>query len=427
MSFKSLSESHQKAFAATNEKLGLGSDEATHGAVDHPKDKTVVYSTDPLLSDVPPKLITVNSIEDWKKMTGFDVGESSEDPVTHDHSDLKVQALSVSSSTAQAKSLNLSKSDYTAEDKTMLRKAAQEYVTGGASTMKDLVPHINSALFPIEAAVFSSSDTKVGPVSIESPDGKPVVWNYPTVEMGPAGKINVMTDFVMNTSTLESRVGAGGDLPINNTPAPYTTDATAGQTSPPPSIAGGGSSGTQAASTSKGCPIVCTLQPGDGHPGEKGPDGGDGNPGSPGGTMSAVTITINEALTGQIMISASGGNGQNGGAGATGTAGGAGGPAGFQPTTCSPANVGTQGAGGAGGVGGNGGDGGAVGAIIIKIPATMAQPTVNITSAGGKGGNNGASAQGGAGKPSGQPGNANTYIPKPSPAPAVVFQRLPPT
>ena len=74
MSFKNLNPQQQNRFASTNKKLGLQEEEATHGTIDHPKGKTIVYSSDPNESDVPPKLVTVNSIQEFKKMVGMDDG-----------------------------------------------------------------------------------------------------------------------------------------------------------------------------------------------------------------------------------------------------------------------------------------------------------------------------------------------------------------
>lgn len=431
MSFNSLSKSQQVAYSATNVRFGLNADEVTHGPVSIPEGKNVIFSSDPFESDVPPKLITINSIQEYKKVTGFDTGEINKQSTPHNLDNIKVSALSMFSEGKTSPKTKFSAEDYTPEDKRMLRQAAQEFVVGDAARMEAMTDHINAAFFPTKVAMFSSTDPLVidGTVTVKpSSDGKAVVWNYPSVTMGPSGKIIQETDFVLNTDVLQSSTGDNGDIIIDNTPPPYSSPANDGSTSPTPSKAGGGTSGEQAQSTSKGCPWYCKKEPGTGDTGKKGPDGGNGTPGGKGGTMSALTMTITKTVTGKVLISASGGNGQDGGKGGKGTDGGPGGDPGTKPANaCTAASAGAQGPGGKGGMGGNGGDGGDVGAIIIKIPYDMQQPQSVIIPTGGRPGNAGSPGQGGTGAPSGGPGDANTHIAKPSPAPSITWQRLPPT
>lgn len=430
MNFKKLSLERQKRFAATNKKLGLPAEQGTHTPVDHPKNKTIIYSSDPEESDVPPKLVTVNSIADLRKMLGFD---DASQMIAKKSATVLTANLKALESIHKIKTANLSdgkplKDQLSTQQKAELKTASVQLVTTGAPELEKYESLLNEVQFPMKMAVFSDPAPKVidGTAVIKSgKDGLPVTWNYSEIIMGPEGKIRQETDFIMVTDSLESSNGATGDLPINNTPPDYSEPAPEGGTSGPPGQAGGGTAGVAKANNSKkGCPIECYTPPGDGKPGTQGADGGDGSPGQKGGAMSSLTITINEKLTGKIIIQAGGGNGQVGGKGGKGADGGEGGPPGSCPTQCTAANKGPQGPGGQGGMGGNGGDGGDVGVIIIKLPFDMAQPPVDLTPVGGKGGNNGSPGEGGL--PGGKPGDTNPHTPNPSPAPQVIFQRLPP-
>lgn len=411
MSFKDLSKERQELYMMTNKRLGLSAEECTHEQIDHPEGKTIVYSSDPKESDVPPKLITVNSIEEMKKLVATtlpdkDVKEPNE-------------------------SLALEKPGTVNEVERVgaIFDAAKGFVYGNSEKLNKYSKTINETFFPTKVALFASTDTKVidGNAVIKSRNGEVVHWHYPEVVMGPNAKIIQESDFILETDELVSKIGPDGNLVINNTPPPYDKAAPDGSTPGTAGTAGPGTPGTSASNDKKkGCPVECTKAPGNGIDGDDGENGGPGSPGSKGRPMSSLTVTITKKLTGKIIIKAAGGDGQNGGNGGKGGDGQKGGPPGSCPEGCTPANKGADGKGGKGGMGGNGGDGGDVGQIIIKIPHDMKQPDVDIQPdpKGGKPGSNGNPGTGGANGGAG--GETNTHKPKPSPAPQVTFVRLPP-
>jgi len=121
---KKLSAANLENYKAANQNLGLPEETQTHAPVKHLKSKTVVYSSDPLESDVPPKVLMVSSIEELKKIMG--------NPVQQDKHIEYPPALSrkLSLRMVNAKNLDDLKKVLTPKEHDNIKKAMHAYLVG---------------------------------------------------------------------------------------------------------------------------------------------------------------------------------------------------------------------------------------------------------------------------------------------------------
>lgn len=413
-------------FAKINKSFGLAATEATHQEIDHPEGKTVVYSTDPHESDVPPKFVTFNSLKELREA----IGRPADPEMGRAVHSLEVAPILHLKATPEGgwtrANVDKIKISLSEEQKQSLKLLSHKYIAGVKDDLDGFDPLLDALHFPLKVAIFSSPKPKVvhGVAVIKSKHpGEPVIWNYPEVIMGRKAEIKMETDFILEAHALKSAAGPNGDLVINNFPDDYPEPAPAGSNPSQPPKAAPGDEGVVRNSTAKGCPLYCAVGPTNGHDGKTGTDGGDGEPGRKGLPMSSLIVEVDETV-GTIILNAGGGNGQNGGHGGNGSEGGLGGDPGSGPTPCGTANPGPQGTGGKGGKGGNGGDGGDVGLITFKLPYGMPEPKLDLTIVKGAPGSNGVPGEGG--NPGGAPGDPNDHTGKPSLPPKIVFEYLPP-
>lgn len=407
MSYKKLSPEAQARFAAINERFGLQPDEATHGPIDHPKGKTVVYSGDPLQSDVPPKIIHVASIADLRAMLRAP-GHMDDEGVQYPMNLDQYQTLFTRIGEVKTKAdLQASLSE---QEKDAIRLASHAYVQGDPEKVKSFEPLINALMFPAKVAYFSSPDNKTISGTVEIKGSTLVTWNYNAITMEEGSQIVQQAPWAVYANTVQSADGSSGDIVIDNHPA----DIVPATAPDGPNGADGGKGDPGSAGTDyyngSTCRYECVTPPGNGGTGGPGKNGTAGTAGSKGMDMNPLTWYIQEAITGNIVFTGGGGNGQNGGKGGNGGNGGPGGDPGpidaHQVCTAGKqGGVGSAGAGADGGAAGPGGNGALVQIFYVsftgqtKINQAYGQPgtpgqggTAGTGNGGGGNGTNGASA-----------------------------------
>lgn len=411
MKFEELSQSAQKSYGNFNIGMGLAGDESTHEAISALEnyDGTIVYSSDPAVSHIPPKIISVANIAQFKAMVG--VPDHVADDLFEIPAQLDAPLMSMISEATDHKTLSESLSF---EQIKTIKDVATIYTLSNSERVKEYETIINKVAFPGKVAYFASPDDHIvdKPIVILGPD--PVVWNYPNIIIKPGGSISVQTEFRINCSkyiteespSLAAEVG-GVDKKISCTFPDYPTPGTPGQDA---GIGKKGDRGTDGKehkdNNTKGCPWVCDNAAGDGGQGKVGGTGTDATPGGNDGLdQKPFYMTVRDIITGNLYVYAGGGNGQDGGKGGNGGPGGPGGDPGTPNThACTAAaKTGPQGQGGPGGKGGKAGNGGK-GNIVLILYASIEGDTQGIN-VGGKAGNVGGGGKYGAGNPDGDPGH----------------------
>jgi len=395
---KKLTLAHIEKYKAINQKLNLPDDTKTHEPVKHPRGKRTVYSSDPIESDVPPKIIMVSSIEELNRMMG-------DTPKNDDHV-IYPPALNrgLSMRLAKAGSIDELKSILTPRDHASIKKAMIAYLIGNPKKVRKYVPLINRMNFPTKVAYFASPTDKVISGNVVVKGKAPVIWNYNTIKMKGKATLHIQAPLVIRANNFFS-ANDSGDKIINIAPADYTSPASSGATGGTGVVGATGAPGVCKPNQSqKGTPMSCIQPPGNGGSGGVGGIGSPGGLGLKGAAQSPFFLDITEAITGNLVIIAGGGDGQDGGTGGAGGTGGTGGIPGANCPPCPPGKPGSQGAGGAGGAGGNGGDGGDGSQVIIYYKSLAGK--VIIQRDHGVGGNPGMGGAGGSGITTGRSGNA---------------------
>ncbi len=335
----SLSEEQQQNFEAFNKRLGFKS--GTLSSFPLEKKATegrVRLSKDPAKSSVPPKMITVNTIDELKALI------NAQDTGSDDHVDY-LPSLNL----AEVKS----KSSLPKSQRQQLKKIALSYVIGNpdkvGSVNKELV---NKISFPLVLAAYAAENytVKSGEVLTLS-DG--TVNNFGTLTVEEGGQVesdgtayltcqNLIQQGQVSKGTFTIRV----ELPPIN--PPKAEKGTPGNTPTDPGEKG--QNGVK-------CGNHCKTSPTNGGKGTGGGNAGHGYEGLHGAHGPILYCQIAN-LEGNIAIYAGAQEGQKGGDGGTGGNGGPGGPPGDSPSGCPTAQTGPQGNGGNGGDGRRGGDGG---------------------------------------------------------------------
>ncbi len=179
MSNNDLTDEQKTNYAAVNKKFGLDDVESTYQPQEY-TGKSLTFSADPAQSDIPPRLITVQSIADLKALIG--------NAADRDDTDIDYPA----------------EISHCSEDqiKTNLPKAARAYVLGKPEKVKDYEPLINAQMFPMSVAYFAAATPYIidQPVVVTGP--VPVAWNYPDIIFKSGGAINADVDFTINCTTM---------------------------------------------------------------------------------------------------------------------------------------------------------------------------------------------------------------------------------
>ncbi len=179
MSNNDLTDEEKQTYAAVNRRFGIDDLESTYNPEDY-KGDTLTFSADPGQSDVPPRIITVQTIADLKTLIG--------NPAERDDSDIDYPADPAYSTADQIKA-NLS-------------KAASAYVLGNPEKVMAYEHFINAEMFPMSVAYFAATTTFVidKPIIVTGPG--PVAWNHPAIVFKSGGNITADADFTITCTTM---------------------------------------------------------------------------------------------------------------------------------------------------------------------------------------------------------------------------------
>jgi hypothetical protein len=189
----SLTQEQKNKFARVIERLGLAADahvkqyEALKEA--QSKKKNLVFSSDPIGSDVPPLYVSVGSVAEFKSKIGVEDGEDD----SHIEYPPRMEALHADLlKTATSKGDLLSKMDETMANN--MRKAAHAYVMGDSRKVMEYEPLINKIMFPGKIAVFAGGELDIPAGQTYTIQGDdPVVWNYEIIKEGQGSEIKITT------------------------------------------------------------------------------------------------------------------------------------------------------------------------------------------------------------------------------------------
>lgn len=179
MSNNELTDEQKEKYAAVNRKFGIGDLESTYQPADF-AGKPLTFSADPAQSDIPPRIIPVQTIADLKALIG--------NPADRDDTDIDYPAEAGSCTEAQMEA--------------NLPKAARAYVLGNPEKVKTYESLINAQMFPMSVAYFAATAPYVidQPVVVTGPG--PVAWNYPAIVFKTGGNITADVDFTINCTTM---------------------------------------------------------------------------------------------------------------------------------------------------------------------------------------------------------------------------------
>lgn len=188
-----LTQEQQNRFTSINHRLKLSGDEhlkqdAVIKSV-QAKKKNLVFSSDPLESDVPPIHVSVGSVAEFKLMVG--VANEEDDshidypgPMEQHHTKLLTDATS--------KADLLTKMDE--KFALNMRKAANAYIMGDARKVMEYEGVINAIMFPGRIAVFTGGDMDIPAGETYTIQGTdPVIWNFESIEEGEGSEIKITT------------------------------------------------------------------------------------------------------------------------------------------------------------------------------------------------------------------------------------------
>jgi len=176
-----------KSYMAFNEKMGLPGTHSTHDP-DDCSNQSITYSADPIRSDVPPKLIFVDSISKLKELIGA-TGVDKDADVEYPAPFMGNHAATLGA----AKSKTDFHQKVSEEDKDNIKIAASAYLRGDHEKVKDYEGIINATMFPKPVALFASSKDLVisQQITVHTSEETPVVWNYESITFKPGGSIEV--------------------------------------------------------------------------------------------------------------------------------------------------------------------------------------------------------------------------------------------
>lgn len=194
-----LTKAQQDNHASVNQRLGLPAD--AHLTLSkqiksiQKQKKNLVFSSDPLESDVPPVHVSVGSIAEFKKMVGVpDDQDDSHVNYPSSLSDYHRQLITSVGSKAEL----LSRMDEDLHDK--MRQAAYAYVMGNSSKVQEYEPLINSLMFPGRIAIFTGEDLDIPAGETYTVKGEdPVVMNFEEITEGKDAEIMITTNCSLHT------------------------------------------------------------------------------------------------------------------------------------------------------------------------------------------------------------------------------------
>ncbi len=194
-----LTQAQKDNHASVNKRLGLAPDahltlSAQIKSIQKQK-KNLVFSSDPLESDIPPIHVSVGSIAEFKRMVG--VSDDTDDshinypgPMADHHR----QLMSAVGSKAEL----LGRMDEQLHDK--MQKAAYAYVMGDSRKVQEYESLINSLMFPGRIAVFTGEDLDIPAGETYTVKGEdPVVMNFEEITEGQNAELMITTNCSLHT------------------------------------------------------------------------------------------------------------------------------------------------------------------------------------------------------------------------------------
>ncbi|SFU16804.1 hypothetical protein SAMN05444141_11335 [Pseudovibrio denitrificans] len=360
----------------------------------------IVLSTDPKLSQIPPRFIRVPDVETLKRIGGIpDEKFQSED---WDNA-LPIPSAATPGVLAQARP----------QDK-VICDALFAYVYGDSSKVQDYRDTLNRLRFPMKVAVFASEDAiivKSGEVYVISdPSGhdNPVSVVAPEVIIEEGGTISWETTGTMKTDSLivVPREHGTSDDPVNSYQS-IGGDAGNGANGNNGDSGKNGKNGSAGKDNKSSCDVAAT----NGTNGSRGEDAAMGQDGTAGPAASPVYVDTG-TMNGHFVAASNGGKGGKGGNAGKGGTGGSGGDGGAATSQCTAGKGGDGGDGGSPAKGGNGGKGGDGASIFFNYkngsPTFDNNTTSGSSGDGGHNANGGAGGTGGTGSTTGAKGTTNT-------------------
>jgi len=395
-----ITESLEK-YKQVSQRLGLADDTETYDpdTTKLPENKnTIVFSADPLESDIPPLIIPTASIAHLNKIIGRpDDGDDQEVNYPPPLSEVMDSKL------INSQGIRAFLHALTVDDYKIIKMAAEAYLLGDSRKVKDYEPLINATSFPGRVAYFATLKDIVLPTNIEIKGEDPIIWNYRSIKTKDKTTLRVQVPMIITANDFCGEGDTINDLVINCSAENFTQAARPGiQGQTGVSGVAGNPAICRPDPNHPSHPMVCLQAPMDGGQGGVGVRGGVGFNGGVGQAQAPFHMTVETSLMANLIIIAGGGDGQDGGQGGTGGLGGDGGPAGENCQPCPAAKKGEQGNGGDGGRGGNGGDGGD-GATVQIFYGTF-EGEVEIQRKQSKAGDPGIGGNPGRGNENGKPG-----------------------
>jgi len=196
MTNANLTDEQKNNYIAVNAKFGMSDLESTYNPADH-AGKALTFSADPVQSDVPPRLISVNSIAEMKNLVG--------NPADRDDSNIEYPEAYPAEKNAILETASTKMDLIRQIDegvKANLIKAARAYVLGNPNKVKGYEPLINAVMFPMYVAYFAAATPYLidAPVTVTGPN--PIVWNHPAIVFKSGGAITADVDFTINCTTM---------------------------------------------------------------------------------------------------------------------------------------------------------------------------------------------------------------------------------
>jgi len=194
-----LTQEQQNRFASINHRLGLTGD--AHLKQDavikevQAKKQNLVFSSDPLESDVPPIHVSVGSVAEFKSMVGVP-NEEDDSHIDYPAPMEEHHARLLASATSKADLLTKMDESFAFN----MRKAANAYIMGDARKVMEYEDLINAVMFPGRIAVFTGNDLDIPAGETYVIQGTdPVVWNFECIEEGAGSEILITTMAKINT------------------------------------------------------------------------------------------------------------------------------------------------------------------------------------------------------------------------------------
>lgn len=182
-----LTEEQQKSFDDRLRELGMNPSQVVQ-ELTTANGGTYVSNQPDHDSAVEPHPVTVNNVDDLKRLAGVPDADYDSGVIEKHHAPLEEWPQEKSDHAAE---------DLGAEDRAQLRDALVSYVYGHSDSVASYRTILNNHFFPMEAAAFAVMDVTVtsgSPLQLTANNG---AYNYGIVTIEPGGQILVEADCTM--------------------------------------------------------------------------------------------------------------------------------------------------------------------------------------------------------------------------------------